>query len=214
VGLGRKPDAGFFAEAEGVLAYYKKWGKVDRASHGYGYGISASLLQLAQAYSVFATEGVLNPVSIFKVENKPLGQRIMSKENAVSVLGMMREVVKKNSTGKRAAVDGYHVAGKTGTAWKYINKRYSKDKLIVSFIGLAPATNPRLVVAVMIDEPKVEKASGGRLAAPLFSKIMANTLRIMDISPDNLPEMKPIRPVVKFKVKATPTVATLLESIE
>jgi len=194
VGFGRKPDAGFFSESEGKLAYYDKWGRVDRVSHGYGYGVSASLLQLAHAYSVFATGGVLNPVSIFKSENKPLGQRVMSAANAEAVLKMMRAVVKSNATGKNAAVDGYHVAGKTGTAHKFINKRYSKDHMIVSFIGMAPASNPRVVVAVMIDEPKVEKASGGRLAAPLFSKIMANALRIMDITPDNVPHIEQSSP--------------------
>lgn len=188
VGFGRKPDAGFYSEARGELAYYNKWGKVDRASHGYGYGVSTSLLQLAHAYSVFATGGVLNPVSVFKQESQPLGQRIMSEKNAEAVLKMMRAVVQKDATGKNARIDGYHVAGKTGTAYKYIKKRYSKDHLVVSFIGLAPATNPRLVVAVMINEPKVANASGGRLAAPLFSKIMANSLRILDIAPDNLPE--------------------------
>ena len=191
VGFGRKPDAGFYSEADGNLPYYDKWGRVDRASHGYGYGVSSSLLQMAHAYTVFATEGVLYPTSIYKQETQPLGQRVMSAENANSVLNMMRSVVQKNATGKHAAIDGYHVAGKTGTAYKFINKRYSQDRLVVSFVGLAPATNPRLVVAVMIDEPKVEKASGGRLAAPLFSKIMSNALRIMDIAPDALPQAKP-----------------------
>jgi len=191
VGFGRKPDAGFYSETQGSLAYYEKWGKVDRASHGYGYGISASLLQLAHAYTVFATGGVLNPVSIFKQDKQPLGQRVMSESNAKAVLKMMRAVVQPGATGKNARVDGYHVAGKTGTAYKYIKRRYSKDHLIVSFIGLAPATDPRLVVAVMIDEPKVAKASGGRLAAPLFSRIMANALRILDVAPDDLPEVKP-----------------------
>jgi len=194
VGFGRKPDAGFFSESEGNLAYYDKWGKVDRASHGYGYGISVSLLQLAHAYSVFATGGILNPVSIYKQEGQVLGQRVMSEKNAKAVLHMMEAVVQKGATGKNAVIDGYHVAGKTGTAYKFINKRYSKHNLVVSFIGIAPATNPRLVVAVMIDEPKVAKASGGRLAAPLFSKIMANALRIMDIAPDDLPEIKQAKP--------------------
>jgi len=189
VGFGRKPDAGFFSEAKGTLEYYDTWGKVDRASHGYGYGISVSLLQLAHAYTVFATGGILNPVSIYKQDKPPFGQRVMSKKNADAVLKMMRAVVQDDATGENAKVDGYHVAGKTGTAYKYINRRYSKNHLIVSFIGLAPATDPRFVVAVMIDDPKVKKVSGGRLAAPLFSKIMTNSLRILDVAPDNLPEM-------------------------
>lgn len=188
IGFGRKPDAGFFSEAEGELKYYNKWGRVDRASHGYGYGVSASLLQLARAYTVFANGGVLYPMTIFKQERAPLGQRVMSQANADAVLKMMRAVVQPKATGRHAVIDGYHVAGKTGTANKLIKRRYSKDHLVVSFIGLAPATNPRLVVAVMIDDPKVEKASGGRLAAPLFSKIMANALRVMDVAPDDLPQ--------------------------
>jgi len=186
VGFGRKPDAGFFSETDGDLPYYDSWGRVDRASHGYGYGISVSLLQMAQAYSVFATGGILNPVTIFKRNAKPLGQRVMSEVNANAVLKMMQAVVQPKATGKKAVIDGYHVAGKTGTAYKYINKRYSKKHKIVSFIGLAPATRPRLVVAVMLNDPKVKKVSGGRLAAPLFAKIMANALRVLDIAPDNI----------------------------
>ena len=144
VGFGRKPDAGFFSEAEGKLLYYDKWGRVDRASHGYGYGVSTSLLQMAHAYTVFANEGILYPVSIYKQEAQPLGQRVMSADNANSVLNMMRSVVQKDATGSNAAIDGYHVAGKTGTAYKLIKNRYSKDHLIVSFVGMAPATNPTL----------------------------------------------------------------------
>ncbi len=186
LGLGRRPDAGFFSETDGNLPYYDKWGRVDKASHGYGYGISVSLLQLAQAYSVFATGGILNPVTVMKRNRKPLGQRVMSEANANAVLKMMRAVVQPKATGKNAAIDGYHVAGKTGTAYKLINKRYSKQHKIVSFIGIAPATKPRLVVAVMINDPKVKKVSGGRLAAPLFAKIMSNALRVLDIAPDNI----------------------------
>ena len=188
VGFGRKPDAGFSSESAGKLTYYDKWGEVDRASHGYGYGVSVSLLQLAHAYSVLAAGGILNPISIYKQHKQPLGQRVMAESNAKAVLMMMRAVVQKGATGKNARIDGYHVAGKTGTANKYINGRYNKHKLIVSFVGIAPATNPRLIVAVMIDEPKVKKASGGRLAAPLFAAIMANSLRILDIAPDNVPK--------------------------
>ena len=202
VGFGRKPDAGFSSETEGELSYYKSWGKVDRASHGYGYGMSVSLLQLAHAYTVFATGGILNPVTIFKQGGALNGQRVMSKNNADAVLKMMRAVVKTGATGKNAVVDGYHVAGKTGTAYKYMKRRYSKEHLVVSFVGLAPATNPRLVVAVMIDDPKVKRASGGRLAAPLFSKIMANALRIMDVPPDALPTMQQVSRKQKLPVIA------------
>ncbi len=191
IGFGRRPNAGFPNESEGKLSYYDNWGRVDRASLSYGYGISTSLLQLAHAYTVFATGGVLYPVTIFKRDDKALaGQRIMKEVNAKAVLRMLTSVVSKNATGKNAKVDGYYVAGKTGTAYKFMNKRYRKDKKIVSFVGIAPASNPRIVVAVMINEPKVKRANGGRLAAPVFSKIMASTLRILDIPPDNLSDLK------------------------
>jgi cell division protein FtsI (penicillin-binding protein 3) len=190
IGFGRRPNAGFPNESEGKLSYYDKWVRVDRASLSYGYGISTSLLQLAHAYTVFATGGILYPTTIFKRNQVVAGQRIMKESNAKAVLKILRAVVKKRGTGKKAHVDGYHVAGKTGTAYKFMNKRYRKDKKIVSFVGIAPASNPRIVVAVMINEPKVKNASGGRLAAPVFAKIMASTLRILDIPPDDLPASK------------------------
>jgi len=197
VGIGRRPNAGFPNEAQGKLTYYDKWGRVDRASLAYGYGTSVSLLQLAHAYTAFGTGGILYPSTIIKRDKKVSGQRVMKEENAKAVLRMMRAVVQKKATGKKAKIDGYNVAGKTGTAYKFINKRYRKDRKVVSFIGLAPASNPRLVVAVMINEPKVARATGGRIAAPIFSKVMASALRILDIPPDNLPEEKHARRVVK-----------------
>ncbi|MCK5919196.1 MAG: penicillin-binding protein 2 [Cocleimonas sp.] len=193
IGFGRRPSAGFPNESEGKLSYYDQWVKVDRASLGYGYGLSASLLQLAHAYTVFATGGVLYPVTIYKRNEAVVGQRIMKEVNAKAVLRMLTTVVNKKATGKNAKVEGYSVAGKTGTAYKFINKRYRKNKKVVSFIGIAPASNPRIVVAVMINEPKVDKATGGRLAAPVFSKVMASALRILDIPPDNLPARKHAR---------------------
>jgi cell division protein FtsI (penicillin-binding protein 3) len=193
IGFGRTTNAGFPNEAEGKLSYYDSWGRVDRASLGYGYGISTSLLQLAHAYTVFATGGILYPTTIYKRKESVVGQRIMKEENATAVLRMLGAVVKKNATGKNAKVDGYNIAGKTGTAYKFMNKRYRKDKKIVSFVGIAPASNPRIVVAVMINEPKVQRATGGRLAAPVFAKVMASTLRILDIPPDNLPSSKHAR---------------------
>ncbi|MCK5896750.1 MAG: penicillin-binding protein 2, partial [Cocleimonas sp.] len=193
IGFGRRTNAGFPNESEGKLSYYDRWVKVDRASLGYGYGISTSLLQLAHAYTVFATGGILYPATIYKRNEVIKGQRIMKEDNAKAVLRMLSAVVKKNATGKNAKIDGYHIAGKTGTAYKFMNKRYRKDKKIVSFVGIAPASNPRIVVAVMINEPKVKRASGGRLAAPVFAKVMASTLRILDIPPDDLPSEQQAR---------------------
>lgn len=187
VGFGMRPESGAPAEAVGGLSYYDDWGRVDRASHGYGYGMSASLLQLAQAYTVFANAGILVPAKLLKQTEAPVGRRIMKPENAKAVLRMMTAVVREGATGKLAMIDGYKVAGKTGTAYKYIEKKYRKDRRVVSFIGLAPVSDPRLIVAVTLDEPRVERAAGGRLVAPMFSKIMSSSLRVLDIPPDNLP---------------------------
>lgn len=189
MGFGQMPNAGFFAENAGKLSNYASWGKVDRASHGYGYGLSASLLQVAHAYTPFAAGGKLMPASIYKVDKLPLGQDVLAPANAQAVLRMMEAVVNEGGTGKRARIEGYRVAGKTGTARKYIGGKYRKDRFLTSFIGIAPASRPRLVVAVQIDEPQIED-SGGRAAAPVFSKIMSESLRLLDIPPDGLPDMK------------------------
>lgn len=183
LGLGQAPSSGFKNEAQGRLTHYKNWAPVDHASLGYGYGVSASLLQMAKAYTVFANGGVLKPVTILKHDDQPEGQRVLSVRDANAVLGMMESVVDKKGTGKLAKVAGYRVAGKTGTANKVVNKRYRKDKVVTSFIGIGPVTHPRLVVAVMIDEPKLS-ASGGRAAAPLFAKVMNQALRVIDATPD------------------------------
>lgn len=189
LGFGQTPNAGFSGETAGMLTNYTQWGKVDRASHGYGYGLSSSLLQLTHAYAPFAANGVLMPVSIYKPEKLGLGQQVMSPDTASSVLRMMEAVVQEGGTGEKAIVDGYRVAGKTGTAYKYIDGQYQNDRYLTSFIGVAPASRPRLVVAVQIDEPKIDD-SGGRAAAPVFSKVMAEALRLLDVPPDNLPDAK------------------------
>ena len=189
LGFGQAPNAGFSGETAGMLTNYTQWGKVDRASHGYGYGLSSSLLQLTHAYAPFAANGVLMPVSIYKPEKLGLGQQVMNPDTASSVLRMMEAVVQEGGTGEKAIVDGYRVAGKTGTAYKYIDGKYQNDRYLTSFIGVAPASRPRLVVAVQIDEPKIDD-SGGRAAAPVFSKVMAEALRLLDVPPDNLPDAK------------------------
>lgn len=190
LGLGQAPGSGFSNEAQGRLTHYKNWVSVDHASLGYGYGVSVSLLQMAKAYTVFANGGVLTPVSILKQDKQPEGQRVLSYRDAKAVLGMMETVVADKGTGKLAKVAGYRIAGKTGTANKLINKRYRKDKLVTSFIGVGPVSQPRLVVAVMIDEPKLG-ASGAEAAAPLFSKVMNQALRVIDAAPDDaLPIVK------------------------
>ena len=183
IGMGRLTNTGLKNERVGYLANYKKWERVDQAVMSYGYGLSSSLLQMAHAYTIFGSGGILRPVTIMKRDKFVGGQRVLSESIANQVLLMMESVVSRKGTAIAAAVDGYRVAGKTGTAYKLINKKYRKDKRITSFIGLGPVSNPKVVVAVMIDQPKLE-ATGGRAAAPVFSKIMAQTLRVMDAAPD------------------------------
>ncbi len=185
IGFGRVAESGFSNETAGSLLHYDTWQPVDQASHGYGYGIGISLLQMAHAYTIFATGGNLYPITILKRSKKPEGQRVLSQHNANAILHMLETVVSKDGTGEKASVDGYRVAGKTGTAYKVINKKYRKDKRIVSFIGLAPVTDPKVVVAVMLDEPKLD-AVGGKAAAPVFSRVMTQALRVLDARPDNL----------------------------
>ena len=176
----------FFKGNRRSAGNYTQWGKVDRASHGYGYGLSSSLLQITHAYAPFAANGVFMPASIYKLGQPGIGQQVMSPDTARSVLRMMEAVVQEGGTGEKAIVDGYRVAGKTGTAYKYVDGQYRDDRYLTSFIGVAPASNPRLVVAVQIDEPQIDD-SGGRAAAPVFSKVMAESLRLLDVPPDNLP---------------------------
>lgn len=192
VGFGRVPDAGFPSETAGQLTSYTTWGAVDRASHGYGYGLSASLLQITHAYAALAANGMSVPATIYKLDKPIIGQHIMSADNARAVVRMMEAVVQKGGTGEKAMVEGYRVAGKTGTAYKYIDNAYRNDRYLTSFIGVAPASRPRLVVAVQIDEPKIDD-SGGRAAAPAFAKIMGEALRLLDIPPDNLPDVKTVQ---------------------
>lgn len=196
MGLGRVPAAGFPSESSGQLSSYTEWGKVDHASHGYGYGLATSLLQLTHAYTALANNGQLMPATIYKVDKLPMAQTVMSPTTAQAVIQMMESVVQADGTGKRAMIDGYRVAGKTGTAYKFINNAYSNTRYMTSFIGIAPATRPRLVVAVQIDEPKKDD-SGGRAAAPVFSKVMSETLRLLDIPPDDLPALKQADTITK-----------------
>lgn len=156
VGLGRIAGSGLKNERSGRLPHYRKWTMVDRASLSYGYGLSSSLMQMAHAYTVFGTEGVLYPITILKRKQPVEGQRVLSEKVANQVLLMMESVVSRKGTAIAAKVDGYRVVGKTGTAYKLIGKKYRKDKRIASFIGLAPASNPKIVVAVMIDQPKLD----------------------------------------------------------
>ena len=184
LGFGAPPGSGFPGEAGGRLRPYDSWRPIEKATMAFGHGLSVSLLQLARAYSVFANDGVLAPLTLVKRREAAIGQRVMSEETAREVREMLEMVAQDGGTAPQARVVGYRVAGKTGTAHKLVDGRYAPDKYISSFVGMAPASNPRLVAAVMIDEPGGKQYYGGLVAAPVFSRIMAGAMRFMALPPD------------------------------
>jgi cell division protein FtsI (penicillin-binding protein 3) len=148
-------------------------------------------LQLAQAYSVLGNGGRLNPVSLVAVDAPVDGRQVIAPDTAAAVRRMLEEVVRPGGTGTKAAVQGYRVAGKTGTAWKFAAGGYSEDKYISIFAGLAPASDPRLAAVVVIDEPSGELYYGSDVAAPVFADVMAESLRLLAVPPDALPARDP-----------------------
>lgn len=183
LGFGTITHVGFPGEVTGRLRDYKTWRPIEQATMSYGNGISVTLLQLARAYTVFANDGELRPVTLLKSKDVAVGQQVFSKQTALSVRSMLELVVLPGGTAPRAQIMGYRVAGKTGTAHKPGIGGY-QDKYIASFVGMAPASNPRLIVAVMVDEPSAGKYYGGEVAAPAFSAVMGATLRMMGIPQD------------------------------
>ena len=190
IGFGAAPQLGFPGEAVGKLRPYKTWRPVEQATMSYGHGISVSLVQLARAYTVFARDGDLVPLSLVKVDTPPQGRPVISKRTAETVRRMLELAAQPGGTAPRARIMGYRVAGKTGTAHKQANGAYVPDKYRSSFVGFAPASRPRLVIAVMIDEPSAGHYYGGVVAAPVFADVMAGALRILGVGPDA--PMKPI----------------------
>jgi cell division protein FtsI (penicillin-binding protein 3) len=152
----------------------------------YGYGLSITPLQLAQAYAVLGAQGLQRPVSLLPVTQPPIARRVVSAATADAVLGMMESVVTREGTGLRAAVAGYRVAGKTGTTRKFAVGGYAEDRYTSIFAGIAPVTNPRLAIVVIIDDPSAGEYYGGSVAAPVFSKIVADATRILAIPPDDI----------------------------
>ena len=184
MGFGRPVNTGFPGEASGKLRSYKNWRPIEQATMSYGHGISLTLLQLARAYTVFANNGELLPISLTKLNDLPVGHQVFSPKTANSVRDMLELVVQPGGTAPRAQILGYRVAGKTGTAHKLGPGGYLPDKYVSSFVGMAPASNPRLIMAVMIDEPDNGKHFGGTVAAPVFSAVMADALRMLAIPQD------------------------------
>jgi cell division protein FtsI (penicillin-binding protein 3) len=197
VGFGQKPQVPFPGAVAGRLRAYKTWRPMEQATMSYGYGLSTSLFQLAQAYTVFARDGEVAPVSLLKRQDKVAGVRVMNAQNAASVRHMLHMVTGPGGTAPKAQTMGYSVGGKTGTAHKLDGKTYAAKKYRGFFVGLAPIDNPRIVVAVMIDEPTAGRYYGGDVAAPVFSQTVQQTLRMLEVQPDMA-----VKPQVVAKAEA------------
>ncbi|HEX6993182.1 MAG TPA: penicillin-binding transpeptidase domain-containing protein [Gammaproteobacteria bacterium] len=187
-GIGRLTQSGFPGESAGVLRDPQHWRPIEQATMSYGYGLSVTTLQLARAYAAIAAGGVIRPVTFLAVDEPPEGTRVVSERTARAVITMLEAVVGPEGTGRRAAVDNYRIAGKTGTAWKSSDGGYSRNRYTAWFAGLAPASAPRLVVVVMLDEPSGGAYYGGEVAAPVFANIVSAALRLLAVPPDALPE--------------------------
>lgn len=190
LGFGVSAGSGFPGEAKGSLLDYHRWHDFERATLSFGYGVSTSALQLARAYTALADDGILHSVSLLKRDEDIDAKRVFSAKTAKSVRAMMEHVVMKDGTAYEARVDGYSVAGKTGTVKKSAGRGgYTEKKYFSVFAGIAPAKDPRLVMVVMIDEPSAGQYYGGLVSAPVFSKVMTGTLRMLDIAPDQAETM-------------------------
>ncbi|MEO8304141.1 MAG: penicillin-binding protein 2 [Betaproteobacteria bacterium] len=183
VGFGALPNTGFPGEVAGRLRPAKTWKPIEQATMAYGHGISVNLVQLARAYTVFASDGELKPATLLKGNGPVAGRPVMSARTAIAVRRMLELAVLPGGTAPKAQVPGYRVAGKTGTAHKLEGRGYT-NKYVASFVGFAPASAPRLIVAVMIDEPSTGVYYGGDVAAPVFSAVMGAALRTLGTPPD------------------------------
>ena len=195
VGIGQLSSTGFPGERSGDLPYYSQRQVLERAVMSYGYGLSVTPMQLAQAYAVLANKGIKMPVSLLKVDQPPRGVRVIPMDIAADVVTMLETTTQadKGGTGRKAAIFGYSVAGKTGTSRKAKGGGYYLDKYISVFAGITPASDPKLVVVVMVNNPKGQQYSGGGVAAPIFSRITAGALRMLNISPDQWPQKESIQ---------------------
>lgn len=200
LGLGQGTGTGFPGEAVGVLPEYERWRPIQRATYAFGYGLNLTVLQLAQAYSVIANDGVRRPVSLLRIDEPPQGQRVVDARYTREVMKMLRKVVSDSGTGSRARVESYPVAGKTGTAHKADAGGYADHLYIASFVGVAPVDDPKVVVAVMIDEPQDTLYHGGQVAAPVFASITEDALRLLQEPPKSQAVRLTVRPKVTEQV--------------
>ena len=184
-GFGQAPRFGFPGAVAGRVRPYRSWKPIEQANMAFGQGISVSLLQLARAYLIYAREGDIIPLSFQKLNEPPVGQPVISPRTARQMRSMLESVVSPEGTASLAQVPGYRVGGKTGTAQKLVNGRYSHTKYIGNFVGIAPMSDPRFVIAVMIDEPTTAAHTGGAVAAPTFAHLAASALRAANVAPDS-----------------------------
>jgi len=195
-GFGETTGVNFPGESMGLLSDYYSWRKIERASLSFGYGLSVTALQLARAYTLFAGDGGLKQVTMVRQSQHRRDQSLYYKSESVLSSGtvtqvrtMLQSVVQEGGTGKKARVAGYKIAGKTGTVRKSGAGGYIEDSYLSVFVGMAPASDPRLIMVVMVNEPRGEDYYGGAVAAPVFSKVMSGALRLLDIPPDDLPSL-------------------------
>ena len=188
-GIGQPPGTGFPGESSGVLPNRPRWYSTEKISLAFGYGITATPLQLARAYSVFANRGMMQPVSLLALEGEETGgTQVVSAEIADQVLTVLGRVTGEHGTARKARVPGYEVGGKTGTVHKVGPQGYIDDSYVALFAGVAPVDDPRVVTVVVINEPKGEAYGGGAAAAPVFSSVTRGALRLLGVTPTELPE--------------------------
>ena len=185
VGYGQAPRFGFPGAAAGRVRPWKTWKPVEYANMAFGHGLSVSLLQMARSYMVFARNGDIIPLSFVKVDEQPVGQQVISPKTAAQVRTMLESVVGPGGTASRAQVAGYRIGGKTGTAEKIVNGRYSRTNNIGYFAGIAPMSKPRFIIAVMVDDPSGALRTGGYVAAPTAADLFSNALRAANVPPDS-----------------------------
>ncbi|WP_461483654.1 peptidoglycan D,D-transpeptidase FtsI family protein [Porticoccus sp.] len=183
VGIGESPGTGFPGETPGSLPDHRRWRPVERANFAFGHGLSASALQIAQAYAVLANNGIKKPVTLLKTETVPEGVPVVDAELVAKLRTMMTSVTGSGGTATRAAIPAYEVAGKTGTVHKVGKNGYEKNRYVGMFAGMVPADNPRLVAVVVINDPKGGKYFGGEVAAPVFGNVVADALRMLKVPP-------------------------------
>jgi cell division protein FtsI (penicillin-binding protein 3) len=206
LGFGQVTTSGFPGESAGLLSDYAHWRPIGVATMSHGYGLSVTPLQLAHAYAVVGALGMNRPASFLRVDSAPSGERVLDEHLCRELITMLESVVAAEGTGKRAAIPGYRVSGKTGTAWKATAGGYSTDRYMAVFGGMAPSSNPRLAAVVVIDEPSAGKYMGGDVAAPVFSAVVGHALRLLAVAPDEpvraAPDSEPAAPAQGIRTAA------------